>query len=428
MSIFSAPNFYSKVDRQIYNAGNYFIPQERFRDSAFNITPPVTDEDTTTPTGINTVFNQGGGGGGVPFTGGISDLTTAFQKTVDDRQDKLTELNRPLTTSSMLGLDSLNQKVMDKIRSDNLYEDRAALSKYSDQEYMKAFPEMFPSQSFPGTFEEKPTLSRKIADTVYSLPFMSKPQSAQQIMEEGYTGGTGGPSIIGAIAGAFDKFPSLSRPDQAFIQANMGYTGPTVFGENTTGGSKDPFGLNVRSGRGNYAERVGVEATKLREDLSGRLTDKYRDQFGLTTDDELSYDPITGQFIGSNAAAVAKANQMTKFMRTKQQYYLSKTKERNEFREQEKARQEAAFQAQLNQQQRDQRRRDLSTIEQAYQDFGSGRDDGYASGSAGVQSDGSYNDPFDPGGGEKDGGFIDGTNRRMDFMMGGLADLVDIYD
>ena len=69
MSIFSAPNFYSNVDRQIYNAGNYFIPQQQFRDSAFNITAPVTDEDTTTPTGINTVFNQGGGGGGVPFTG-----------------------------------------------------------------------------------------------------------------------------------------------------------------------------------------------------------------------------------------------------------------------------------------------------------------------------------------------------------------------
>ena len=56
-----------------------------------------------------------------------------------------------------------------------------------------------------------------------------------------------------------------------------------------------------------------------------------------------------------------------------------------------------------------------------------------ASGAAGVQRDSSgaevgYNDPFDPGGGEKDGGFIDGTNRRMDFMMGGLADLVDIYD
>ena len=39
-----------------------------------------------------------------------------------------------------------------------------------------------------------------------------------------------------------------------------------------------------------------------------------------------------------------------------------------------------------------------------------------------------YQDAYDPGGGEKDGGFIDGTNRRMDFMGGGLANLVDIYD
>jgi len=39
-----------------------------------------------------------------------------------------------------------------------------------------------------------------------------------------------------------------------------------------------------------------------------------------------------------------------------------------------------------------------------------------------------YQDELDPGGGEKDGGFIDGTNRRIDFMGGGLANLVDIYD
>lgn len=61
MSIFAAPNFYSKVDRQIYNAGNYFIPQERFRDSAFNITPPATATGgAAASTGINTVLNQGG--------------------------------------------------------------------------------------------------------------------------------------------------------------------------------------------------------------------------------------------------------------------------------------------------------------------------------------------------------------------------------
>ena len=43
----------------------------------------------------------------------------------------------------------------------------------------------------------------------------------------------------------------------------MGYTGPTVFGENTRSGlcSKDPgFGQgNVRSAFGNYAEKVSKE-------------------------------------------------------------------------------------------------------------------------------------------------------------------------
>jgi len=64
-----------------------------------------------------------------------------------------------------------------------------------------------------------------------------------------------------------------------------------------------------------------------------------------------------------------------------------------------------------------------AAIDQAYRDFDAGRDDGYSDGSAGQQSDGSYNDPFDPGGGEKDGGFIDGSNRRP-FFYGGLASIL----
>jgi len=69
-----------------------------------------------------------------------------------------------------------------------------------------------------------------------------------------------------------------------------------------------------------------------------------------------------------------------------------------------------------------------ATIDQAYRDFDAGRDDGYSDGSAGRQFDSGgnevgYNDPFDPGGGEKDGGFIDGSNRRP-FFYGGLAGLL----
>jgi len=88
---------------------------------------------------------------------------------------------------------------------------------------------------------------------------------------------------------------------------------------------------------------------------------------------------------------------------------------------------EAAFQATLNQQQERQRRADLERIERAYrQDTGSGGgsyDPGGGSGSHAPDASGStYSDPFDPGGGEKDGGHIDGTNRRR-YGKGGIVTL-----
>jgi len=88
----------------------------------------------------------------------------------------------------------------------------------------------------------------------------------------------------------------------------MGFTGPTVCGENTSGLKKDPVGLKVRSdglfGEGNYAEAAGKDFASLSESLSGRLADKY----GVEFDEE------TGMFVGTNAK---KANDMTKMMRTK---------------------------------------------------------------------------------------------------------------
>ena len=67
-----------------------------------------------------------------------------------------------------------------------------------------------------------------------------------------------------------------------------------------------------------------------------------------------------------------------------------------------KQKQEAAFQAQLNETQRQQRMDDLQRIERAYREDTEGKGGSYATGESGVQSDGSYNDPFDPGGGEKE--------------------------
>ena len=93
-----------------------------------------------------------------------------------------------------------------------------------------------------------------------------------------------------------DKYYDMSLADQVFTQSQMGYTGPTVFGENSMG-NKDPFGLNVRSGFGNYAEAVGSNFNQLRDTLT-------KDRAGVTFNEE------TGLFEGVNADVVNKQTEM----------------------------------------------------------------------------------------------------------------------
>ena len=88
MSIFSAPSFYGAADRAIYDAGNYFIPQEQYR-GAFNMQTPPAAGGTAAATGINTLLNQGGGGGGGgnnPFNANMNQIRTDFRPDFDFRQ------------------------------------------------------------------------------------------------------------------------------------------------------------------------------------------------------------------------------------------------------------------------------------------------------------------------------------------------------
>jgi hypothetical protein len=59
--------FYTGVDKERYDAGNKFLPQNRF---LLNYTPPAVEEEVTTSYGIpntNAFVNSGGGGGGVNY-------------------------------------------------------------------------------------------------------------------------------------------------------------------------------------------------------------------------------------------------------------------------------------------------------------------------------------------------------------------------
>lgn len=149
------------------------------------------------------------------------------------------------------------------------------------------------------------------AEFVYGMLPGLKPQSIESILSGGAQPQMTIPGLTGILSKA-DKYYDLPYGDQAFIASQMGYTDP-----NTGMANKDPYGINVRSAFGNYADYTENKATELEDYLSGGLADKY----GAT------YDPITGMYIGTNAA---KANQMTKRLREQQQFYKTQTAKKNQ--------------------------------------------------------------------------------------------------
>ena len=188
----------------------------------------------------------------------------------------------------------------------------------------------------------------------------------------------------------------------------MGYTGPTVFGENTSGGNKDPFGLNVRSGFGNYAEAVEREFNRVNDYFN---SDKFADKYGADT--KLQLDEETGlySFVGKNSAT---ANQMNKMNLARYNYYNEKVKERDAFRAQEEAR-IAADRARTRQ------------IQQQLDAGTYGRDDPPDRDPGSVTKESAAKTSGVGGGGYTKSDSVRESYRGR-YMMGGLTDLVDIYD
>jgi len=119
------------------------------------------------------------------------------------------------------------------------------------------------------------------------------------------------PSITGFLNKfGIQNFESLPPLDQAFIKQSSGYTGPTVFGEigSNMGHSIDPFGKNVESLFGNYAEGVQKDYTKLSDLFSATGKGSLQEKYGVTWDED------EGIFKGANAK---KAMDKTKMLRTR---------------------------------------------------------------------------------------------------------------
>jgi len=293
------PGSYNPYDRQVYDAGFKYITPSKYLLNPFQI---PTDDSTTTPpnTGGITTLPTGGGGGG--YTGGINDLINNY--TQDTRNQYFNSQKTPLV--------------------DNLYQSKL------DKTFM-GFPS-YKQQQLTG-----PDMGEYIAsntDVPLELTTAGKLQSGLSNFGKGITGianKIGGFGPISAILGSMDKFDSLSAADQEFIKQNMGYKGPTVFGDNSSGLSKDPFGINTRSAFGNYAEYVGEKASSLGDSLAESAK-----KAGL------SYNSATGEVEGDEDDVEAW-KEKTRLKRQKFSYYTKKEKERikNEKEMEEKAAAEA---------------------------------------------------------------------------------------
>ena len=255
MSIFAAPNFYNTVDQNIYSGGDRFITQEPFRLGApiqKNIS--FSSPSTSGITGLSTAMNMGSGGSGgnAMFTGGVNDLITDYNQTTKDRYFRTQDT--PLV--------------------DGLYQSKL------DKNFM-GFPS-YREQELTG-----PDLGEYIAsntDVPLELTTAGKIQQGLGSFKDKVGGAIGALSGFGPISMALnsmDRFNDLSAVDREFINMNMGYTGPTVFGDNNSGLSKDIYGINTRSALGNYADYVSDYKTDYTKEELEKMSKFRRQKIGF---------------------------------------------------------------------------------------------------------------------------------------------------
>jgi hypothetical protein len=271
------------------------------------------------------------------------------------------------------------------------------------------------------TYLKDPALQAKYGSSVEYDNFMQSQMPQPNFIQKGITAaqdffsGIGTPKVRGTLGTRLANQPKIPLPgalmaysrsplNPASGQFNPAFEGQLNYLEGQdgfigrdqqTGGLKyGPesvlSGQNVISGFGSndYVKQLDKYEKKV-TDRYGKIVDKY----GEDSEKAINY----------------KFKFVDKVKKEKQKFIDSEIYKAQE--EQRKKEEEALLQKQRAAQEA-QAIKDAATVASAYDRFSRGDDSAYSSGAAGVQSDGSYNDPFDPGGGEKDGGFIDGTNRR----------------
>jgi hypothetical protein len=366
----------SPYDQSVYDAGYKYIPQSQYLLNPFQI--PGGSENEV-PSGLPAIYQPGGsmgGGSGALQAGSPMTDYNNFYKYTSDKY-----FNNQATPN----VDDLYQSKVDKTFM--------GMPSYRQQELTG--PDM---GEYIGTGTDVP-LELTTAGRVQNTLGTAK-GGIQDLM-----GKIGGLGPVSFLMNKMDRFGSLPVADQEFIKMNMGYTGPTVFGSNDSGLSKDPFGINTRSALGNYAEYVGDKYSSLGDMLGGKMSEKYGVEF----------DPETGTFVGKNAAY---ANKMNKMNLAKYNFYKQQTIRRDLDRKTAEANAKKAAELAARKS-REESARQYDPNVHGPTNYGLGSD--------GQQS---YDSGQGFGTNATTGGPVSNrTGRgRTDYMDGGLADLVDIYD
>jgi len=368
----------SAYDRKVIDAGYKFIPQSQYLLNPFKIPGDGSVENDTfrQPTGITSLQPQGGGG-----------ALQARDINYDD--------------FAGLGFDAYSRR-QPTLLVDDLYQSKLDKTFFGFPSYRE--------QELTG-----PDMGEYISsgtDVPLELTTAGRLQSGLSSIGKGITGlmsKAGGIGPISALLGSMDKFDTLPKLDQQFIEQSMGYRGPTVFGENTGGNYVDPFGVNVRSALGNYAEKVRDDFSSLTDSLTGRLSDKY----GVTFNTE------TGIFESDDEEAAKKANKMTEMMRKK---YSFRQKQINQ----------QEFDKKIADQQKKAAAKDKAAALAAIKKQGKADYNPNIHGGTNYGRDSQGNQSFDSGQGfgiGSDGGPVSNrTGRgRTGYMNGGIVDILDIY-
>ena len=215
------------------------------------------------------------------------------------------------------------------------------------------------------------------------------------------------------LAQKADKFSSLPYVNQQFIKENMSYRNPD------SGLPQDLFSINTRSLRGNYPEYVEKRSKELNESLEESKKD-WEEKFGSLNAIDPRYNKTWAE--------------MNKMNLSGQKYYGDKyldfSKKKQAFDKSIELKEIEKKKNKIIAQEKEAAEKEQQVIESIRQQYAAqGRD--YGQGAASQATQDSYQDSQggyagastqDYGGGEKDGGYIDGTNRRR-YGTGGIVSL-----